>query len=361
MLHDNVKAFFPYSTIAAVNPYGNGHINNTYKVELRGEQESYILQKINTHVFKNPGGIAETHARLEAVIFRQGQQPVSIARLIPTASGKQLHIDNEGGVWRMTSFIKGSESYDVVTTQWQAEEAGNAFGWFAKVCDKFEAKEFTEAIPDFHRLSFRLWQLDEAIRNNTAGRLGAVEDVVAFYKNREPMLRKIEELVDEGKIPLRVVHNDTKINNLLFREYKAVAVIDLDTVGPGILYYDYGDALRTSACTAPEDEQDLTKVGFNMEAFSYFTKGYIGQVKSIISKEEEEYFYLAPFLMTFIMGIRFLADYLNGDTYYKTAYENHNLVRSQVQKKLIESMELHVEEMKQIIDSNINLKQFSTH
>jgi hypothetical protein len=359
MLNDIVKVFFPYNIVAEVAPHGNGHINSTWKVVLLGEKKNFILQKINTNVFKNPQAIAESHARLETTIFKQQHQPISIAKLIPTADGRLLHVSDDGGVWRMTSFIEGSASYDVVTNEWQAIEAGNAFGWFAKACDKLDASEFIEAIPDFHRLSFRLWQLDEAIKNNAAGRLSAIEDVVAFYKDREPTLRKIEELVDAGKIPLRVVHNDTKINNLLFREKEAVAVIDLDTVGPGILYYDYGDALRTSANTAEEDEKDLSKVDFNMDAFRFFTRGYLGQVKTIINTEEEKYFYLAPFLMTFIMGIRFLADYINGDTYYKTAYSNHNLVRSLVQKKLIESMELHVEEMKEIISDTINLKQFS--
>ncbi|MBW6480163.1 MAG: aminoglycoside phosphotransferase family protein [Bacteroidales bacterium] len=348
MLQNIIKHFFPHSAVTEAKPYGNGHINNTYKVDLRDENKSYILQRINTDVFKDPQGICDTHDRLQDELFK-GQHPITIAELIPTADGKKLYTDHEGGVWRITSFIEDSYTIDVVEADWQAFEAGNAFGWFAKACDKLDANTFKESIKDFHRLSFRLCQLNEAIEANKAGRLESIKEIVQFYKDREASVSAIERLVDEGKIPLRVVHNDTKINNLLFRDKNAAAVIDLDTVGPGILYYDYGDALRTSASTAPEDEKDLTKVHFNIDAFRAFTKGYIGQVKTIVSEDEEELFYMAPMLMTYIMGIRFLADYLNGDVYYKVAHKEHNIDRSKVQKKLIESMEQQVEEMKQII------------
>ena len=353
MLQDVVKVFFPYNLAAEVKPFGQGHINNTYKLELRDEKKSYILQQINTEVFKYPHGICDTHNRLQDEIFK-GQHPITIAELIPTADGKKLYTDQDGSVWRMTSFIENSYTIDVVEEDWQAFEAGNAFGWFAKACDKLDATTFKESIKDFHRLSFRLRQLDEAIAADRAGRLESVKDIVNFYKERQASVSKIETLVDKGKIPLRVVHNDTKINNLLFRDKNAAAVIDLDTVGPGILYYDYGDALRTSASTTEEDEKDLGKVGFNMDAFRAFTNGYIGQVKTIVTDEEEELFYMAPMLMTYIMGIRFLADYLNGDVYYKVAHKEHNIDRSKVQKKLIESMEMKVTEMKKIIANALN-------
>ncbi len=353
MLERIVQQFFPGAPVASVTLFGNGHINTTYKLDLKDNANSYILQLINTKVFNNPKGIADTHTRLQEAIFSK-EQPLVIAELIPTVSGEKLYTDPEGGVWRMTSCIKDSISIEVVEKEWQAREAGHGFGWFARACTELDASTFKEAIKDFHRLSFRIAQLDEAIHNNRADRLGGVMDVVSFYKERQATLSRIETMVDEGKIPLRVVHNDTKINNILFRDNKAVAVIDLDTVGPGILYYDYGDALRTSANKATEDEQDLSKVDFNMEAFTAFTQGYMAQVKSVLSSKEAEYFYLAPFLMTYIMGIRFLADYLNGDVYYKTAYIEHNIVRSRVQKKLIESMEKHEGAMKHIIEESLS-------
>ncbi len=353
MLHEIIKVFLPYQYVTDVRPFGSGHINSTYKVELKGEDSCYILQKINTDVFKDPKNIAEAHFKLQNAVFNTTQS-LTIAKLIPTATRLKLHTDTEGGIWRMTSFISNSYSIDVVTEDWQAFEAGNAFGWFAKNCNKLNPKEFKESIKDFHRLSFRLSELKQAIANDKVGRISAIKDVVKFYEDREEELNEIEKLVDEEKIPLRVVHNDTKINNLLFRYKKAAAVIDLDTVGPGILYYDYGDALRTVANTAEEDEIDLSKVHFNFDAFTAFTNGYMGQVKTIITDVEEKLFYQAPILMTYLMGIRFLSDYLNGDTYYKTIYANHNLARSLVQKTLIESMENNKEEMKEIISQAIN-------
>lgn len=348
MLHDIVKQFFPDASVASIEPYGNGHINTTYKLALEGRHQQYILQHINTQVFRDPQSIAETHLKLQEHLAANGQM-IEIADLIPTADGHPLHTDKEGAVWRMTSFITDSHTIEVVEKGWQALEAGKAFGWFAKACSSLDAADFPEAIKDFHRLSFRIGQLNEAIAHNKVGRYDGVKDVIAFFKEREGQLSQVEAFVDQGQIPLRVVHNDTKINNLLFRGEKAVAVIDLDTVGQGILYFDYGDALRTSANTAEEDEKDLDKVQFNMEAFTAFTKGYLGMVRPILSEHETTYFYLAPKLMTYIIGIRFLADYLNGDVYYKTKYIRHNIDRCLVQAKLIESMEQHEEAMKEII------------
>ncbi len=348
MLHDIIKSYFPNELHFEVKPFGNGHINTTYKLELKSSGECYILQKINTDVFKDPHGIAETHEYLQNLISWD-QHFIKIAKLIYTCNGKPIHEGTDGNVWRMTTFVDDSYTIDVVEERWQATEAGKAFGCFARICNALNVNDFKESIPDFHRLSFRIKQLNDAIAANAAGRYDSVKHIVGFFKDREQQMSYIEQLVDSGKIPLRVVHNDTKINNLLFRGSNAVAVIDLDTVGPGILYYDYGDALRTSANTAEEDEKDLDRVSFNMNAFAAFTKGYMEQVSPILSTHEEKYFFMAPFLMTYIMGIRFLADYLNGDVYYKTTHKSHNLDRSLVQKKLIESMEQNEEEMKETI------------
>ncbi len=349
MLPHIVQQFFPDHQIDTISPYGCGHINTTFKLDLKGCSNSYILQRINTNVFHNPQGIAETHLRLQDSIFRT-EQPIEIARLIPAADGRCLHTESNGSVWRMTSFIEGSHTREIVEELWQASEAGNAYGWFAYACRDLEPSSFPEAIKDFHRFSSRIRQLDEAIEQNKAGRLKKAKDIVRFYKEREHQVIQVEELVDSGSIPLRIVHNDTKINNLLFKGNRAAAVIDLDTVGPGILNYDYGDALRTSASTANEDEKDLSRMGFNFDFFRAFTKSYMGQVKDMVTDDERRYFFRAPGMMTYIMGIRFLTDYLNGDTYYRTAFEDHNLVRTSTQKKLIESIENKTTEMQQVID-----------
>jgi len=343
-----VNKFFPYSTAASIEPFGKGHINDTYKVDLQQENKSYILQRINTDVFKDPFSIAETHVKIQNIVCT-GREPFKIAELIPTSDGKNLFADPETGVWRMTSYIGGSYTIEVIEHAWQAYEAGKAFGWFVKICTALDPDDCKESIRDFHRLSFRLGQLRAAVSDNKANRLTNAKELIDFYRMREDDLLVIETLVDRGKIPLRVVHNDTKINNVLFRDDKAAAVIDLDTVGPGILYYDYGDAVRTIATTAGEDEPDLKKVTFHIDAFKAFTEGYLKQVGTILDAAEKELFHKAPFLMTYLMGIRFLTDYLNGDVYYKTYFGDHNIVRSRVQKKLIESMEQHEDVMKEII------------
>jgi thiamine kinase-like enzyme len=348
MLNDLVSKYFPCKDVANLMPFGNGHINDTFLLEVFGVPQGFILQRINTNVFKDPQGIVDTHLKLQKHISGK-QDQLTIAEIIPNSKGDFLTIDNEGKAWRLTDFIKNSYTIDVVEKCWQAFEAGSAYGWFAKTCSSLNPNDFKESIKDFHRLSFRLGQLNDAIASNRAGRLNSVRDIVDFFKQREKKLSKIEHLVDEGKIPLRVVHNDTKINNLLFRGEKAVAVIDLDTVGSGIIYNDYGDALRTSASTAKEDEKDLSKVKFSIESFKSFTEGYMDQVRSVVTDAEMEYFYLAPVLLTYIMGIRFLADYLNGDKYYKIAYKEHNIDRCKVQMKLIESMESYEAEMISII------------
>lgn len=348
MIKDIVSKFFPGKRVVEASPYGNGHINDTYKVVIEGESEPLILQKINVAVFTNPDGLVDNHIKILDSL-ETGKSDLEIPTLCPAAAGGYLHVDESEGVWRMMNFITDSYSIGIVTQDWQACQAGNGYGWFAKSCAGLDATEFVEAIKDFHRLSFRVGQLDDAIDGDKAGRLAGVQELVDFYKERQDKLMVIERMVDAGEIPLRVVHNDTKIDNLLFRGEKACAVIDLDTVGPGILYYDFGDSIRTISNSAAEDEKDLSKVNFNADAYREFARGYLEQVKSLTTPGEAGRYYLAPVLMTYIMGIRFLADYLNGDVYYKTGYPEHNLVRSSVQRRLIECMEEQEGFMKKVI------------
>lgn len=348
MLKQIISEFFPGEEVAEVNAYGNGHINDTYKVVFQGGVDPCILQKINVAVFTNPDGLVDNHMKIQHSL-EADKSDMEIPSLCPVASGGYLHIDESKGVWRMMNFIPDSYSIGIVKEDWQASQAGRGYGWFAKSCAGLDASEFVEAIKDFHRLSFRVRQLDQAIEGDQAGRLAGVQELVDFYKARQEKLMVIERMVDAGEIPLRVTHNDTKIDNLLFRGEKACAVIDLDTTGPGILYYDFGDSIRTISNTAAEDEKDLSKVEFNATAYREFARGYLAQVKSITTPGEAGRYYLAPVLMTYIMGIRFLADYLNGDVYYKTGYPEHNVVRSRVQRRLIECMEEQEDYMKEVI------------
>lgn len=345
--------YFPES-LCSYSLLGNGNINDTYKIEFKDRSDKYVLQKVNASVFKDPFSIADTHSLLLSNIDKiERSESYSLANLIPNIYGKNLTIDGSGDFWRLTSFIEDSYAISSVTNGWQALEAGRAYGWFLKYCSDFDSSNFKEAIKDFHKLSFRIEQFKNAINNNIAGRKESVEDIISFYLSREEQLMQIEILAKSGDIPIRVVHNDTKIDNLLFIHKKAVAVIDLDTVGPGLVFYDYGDALRTGANSTKEDERDLDKVDFNIEYFYEFTNGYLSNTAHILTKYELEYLHISPILMTYIMGIRFLTDYLNGDVYYRIESEDHNLVRTKVQKRLIESIESKQSMLKQIIKSLI--------
>jgi hypothetical protein len=344
--------FFPGRKVTGIHPYGNGHINDTFLLQVEPEAAclttAFILQRINTSVFKDPAGIITNHLRLQRTLGTGGDGIV-IPALLPAGNGEYLFTDRDGGAWRAMAFIPQTHSIELVEEPWQAHQAGNAFGWFARSCSQLDPAGFKEAIPDFHRLSFRLQQLRDAVENNGAGRLEQVRDVVDFFQERADALGQVERLADRGEIPLRVVHNDTKINNLLFLDRKAVAVIDLDTVGPGSLFYDYGDAIRTGANAAREDERDPRKATLVPWAFEAYTRAYMQQAGPMATPREKECFHLAPVLMTYIMGIRFLADYLNGDVYYKTAYADHNLVRTRVQQALIADMESRASWMREVI------------
>lgn len=340
--------FFPDKKLKGVLPFGNGHINTTFKVVFKNHPQEYILQKINTSVFKSPDDLIQNHIKVQEHIVNSTSD-IDIPQLYSTSKNQFLLKDEESNVWRLTNFIEDSYSIDVLENENQALEAGRGFGWFVKSCLGLNPTDFREAIKDFHRLSFRIAQLDESIDFDKTKRFTSVKYLVDFYKKRENALMEIEKLIDNHEIPLRVVHNDTKINNLLFRNEKAVAVIDLDTVGPGVVFYDYGDAFRTIANSAAEDEKNSDIVNLNLKAFESFTKGYLQQVAPSLNEKEKELLYRAPILMTYIMGIRFLADYLNGDIYYKTAYPDHNLTRSLVQKRFIELMEQNEDQMKLII------------
>ncbi len=342
--------FIPNRSVLSIEPFGNGHINSTYKVVLKAYENEFILQKINTKVFTSPENIIQNHFKLQTFLSSQNSE-FKIPHLLPTTENKYLYVDENNDAWRMMNFIKDSYSIEIVKDNNQAYEAGRGFGWFLNEFSNKPPSEFKEAIKDFHSLSFRLDQFNQAILKDNAKRLAGVIDVIDFYKDRERLLIKIEGLIQSGDIPLRISHNDTKINNLLFRNNKAVAVIDLDTVGPGSVIYDFGDALRTICNTSAEDETDIVKVKFNMESFEYFTKGYLEKAISSLTKLEIENLYIAPVYMTYIMGIRFLTDYLNGDVYYKTKFSEHNLIRCLVQKKLIEQMEIRKDEMNNIIYS----------
>ena len=349
-----IQQFFPGKIIKDINAFGNGHINSTFKLTIENESQEYILQRINKNVFKYPQNIIHNHQLIQK-IFNNSE--ISIPELVPTKNNSYLFVDYNNDTWKVSLFIENSYSVEHVESETQAFEAGKAFGHFVKLCSQLNPNDFRESIKDFHKLSFRINQLNNAVKADSFNRADSVVELIEFYKSRGKSLLEIELLIQNNEIPIRVVHNDTKINNLLFRNEKAIAVIDLDTVGQGSIFYDYGDAVRTIANTADEDEKNIELVEFNMNYFKAFTKSYLQQTSSMLNSKEKELLHIAPILMTYIMGIRFLTDYLNGDIYFKTDYDGHNLIRSLVQERLIEIMEQKSDEIKTIVTGfmqNIN-------
>lgn len=352
MIPDKVlKAYFNLSEIVNISPFGNGHIQLTFRVETKSN--SFILQKINTKVFTNPELLIKNHLLIQQQYKLSKDNEYLIPEIIKTLDDNNYFFDTNYGFWRLTKFIENSYSLEKTATSTQAKEAGKAYGWFLTSLVNIETSLFEEPIPDFHNLSFRLKQFDVAIDANLAERRDLVSLEIEFFIERKNFFLDLENEINTGNIPLRIVHNDTKINNVLFEENKAKAVIDLDTVGPGNVLFDYGDALRTIANDSTEDEENIENITLNWDYFCSFTDGYLRKTKDILSLTENENLHKAPLLMTYIIGIRFLSDYLNGDIYYKTSKPRHNLIRSRVQQFLLKDMEQKNNAMKTYILNNL--------
>ena len=342
-----------------VKPFGNGHINDTYAVTCASEGgvRRYILQKLNSRVFSHPTALmnnfAAVTAYLRPIIKKEGGDPDrECLKVIPTVQGAAYYVDGEGEVWRMTQLIENTDAYLVAENCAMFEDAGRAFGLFIKRLEGFDAASLIEVIPDFHNTVKRYENLEKAVAADKAGRASGVKDLIDFARARKDKTSVIVSALKEGKIPLRVTHNDTKLNNVLIdtATQKAICVIDLDTVMPGSLLYDFGDAIRVGCSTAEEDEKDLSKVNFDRENFLAFTRGFMRGLGDNLTVNEEKLLPTGAILMTFECGMRFLTDYLEGDVYFKTAYPEHNLVRCRTQFKLVEEMEKSLDFMQKTVD-----------
>ena len=342
-----------------VKPFGNGHINDTYAVTCASEGgvRRYILQKLNSRVFPHPTALmnnfAAVTAYLRPIIKKEGGDPDrECLKVIPTVQGAAYYVDGEGEVWRMTQLIENTDAYLVAESSAMFEDAGRAFGLFIKRLEGFDAASLIEVIPDFHNTVKRYENLEKAVAADKAGRASGVKDLIDFARARKDKTSVIVSALKEGKIPLRVTHNDTKLNNVLIdtATQKAICVIDLDTVMPGSLLYDFGDAIRVGCSTAEEDEKDLSKVNFDRENFVAFTRGFMRGLGDNLTVNEEKLLPTGAILMTFECGMRFLTDYLEGDVYFKTAYPEHNLVRCRTQFKLVEEMEKSLDFMQKTVD-----------
>ncbi len=315
-----------------VSRYGSGHINDTFKVETkRGVR--FILQRINTDIFP-PEPLKNTILRVTQHLTAKG---------IPS-----LEVVGYENPWRLYKFLEGYTSRDVVEEPKQAYDVARAFAKFQNDCADMTAPRLDDIIPKFHDTPDRMRQLDEAVKVNYKGRLANVGPEMAFVESWRKNTSKIVDLMASGEIPERITHNDTKINNVLVAPDGTAVVIDLDTTMPGSALYDFGDMVRTSSAAAAEDEKDLSKVYSKKEYFEQLVKGYLEGAK-FLNEAEKANLAFSGRLMTFEVGIRFLADYLKGDTYFHTAYEDHNLVRARTQFKMVQSMEEQAEEYEAIV------------
>lgn len=350
------KQFRTAGEIKDIAPFGEGLINSSYKVRLKDKSEQYVLQKINHHIFKDidllQNNIKRITDQIRSKLREMGEVDIDrkTLTLISTVEDKLYYFDGEN-YWRMMLLIPESKTFEAVTPEY-AYYAGLAFGKFQSMLADLPGEPLGETIPNFHNMEFRLMQFRDAVSVNAVGRLSEVSDLVAEIEKRADEMCQCERLYREGKLPKRINHCDTKVNNMLFdTDGKVLCVIDLDTAMPGFVMSDFGDFMRSAGNTGKEDDIDLNNVSFNMEIFKAYTKGYIKSAKSFLTPIEIELLPFGARLLTYMQLTRFLADYLNGDTYYKINNPLHNLQRSKAQFKLLQSIEANYIEMQRFIAS----------
>lgn len=342
-------------------PYGNGHINDTYLATYHVGQttQKVVHQRINHLVFRDPVGLM---TNFEAVLNHISQKLIlqgtpeherRVLSLIPAKNGRFYAIDPLGNYWRSTHFIPKTVTHDIVKQPEQLFEAGRAFGLFQKQLSDLPLESVVETIPNFHHTRWRFDMLKTAVAADPCNRALAVKEEIAFAEAHEHLVDVLLDLNAAGQIPTRIIHNDTKINNLLYdtQTHEALCVTDLDTVMPGLTHYDFGDLIRSAVGLAAEDEPDVTKVSAEIGRFRQLAHGYLTATHDMLTPIERQHLVLAGPLITFEIGIRFLTDYLEGDSYFKIHRLHHNRDRARTQFKLVASMEAQKEQMEEIIET----------
>lgn len=344
----------------------SGHINATYMATFRrqnGRESRYILQRINEHVFKDPHAVMRN---VEMVTRHINWKVMRVKRdtggqtlnLYPARGGRFYATGVGGGIWRCYNYIEGCRTYEIVENTRQAYQAAHAFGAFQDLVSDFPVEDIEETIPDFHNTPKRFQRLMEVVEADPCGRLAGVQEEVEFVKAREGIVSRLVDLCADGVLPERITHNDTKINNVMIdtETDQAVCVIDLDTVMPGLSLYDFGDLVRTAVSPAAEDEQDLSKVQLRMPMFEALAEGYLDACDCLCDAEIDNLAF-AGVLISLEIGIRFLTDHLEGDVYFKTHRENHNLDRARTQFRLVELLEEKQPEMEEFVRRVANMKR----
>lgn len=355
-LKEIVLKFNINNDIDNVKPLGEGLINDTYKVYVKGKDNpQYVLQRINNAIFQDVDMLQDNiekvtnHIRKKLIEKNENDIDRKVLNFIKTNDGKNYYFDGEK-YWRLMVFINDSFTYQAVTPEY-SYTAGLAFGEFQSMLSDID-QELGETIPSFHNIELRLNQLREAVEKDIVGRAKEVQYYIDEIEKRAEAMCLGEQLYREGKLPKRICHCDTKVNNMLFdKDGNVLCVIDLDTVMPSFIFSDFGDFLRSAANTGAEDDKNLDNIDFNMEIFEAFTKGYLEGTKSFLLPVERENLPYAAKLFPYMQTVRFLADYINGDTYYKIQYPEHNLVRTKAQWRLFECAERKEETMREFIAS----------
>lgn len=344
--------------IEEVKAFGNGHINDTFLVKTRegDKEEKYILQRINHGIFKDVEKLMENYCSvcdyLKEVVKKRGGDPHrETITVVPTKSGKSFLKDSKGNYWRGILFIKDSLTVEVIECKEDFYKTGKAFGDFQNMLSAYKADTLFESIPNFHNTKERFKTFLEAVEKDEAGRKNEVEAEINFILEREGDTAVLVNMLQAGELPLRVTHNDTKIGNIILDKdtKEGICIIDLDTIMPGLSLYDFGDAIRSGATYAAEDEKDLGKVYIDLELFEAFTQGFIEGSDNVLTSKEIEMLPTGAKVIILEQGIRFLTDYLNGDVYYKTSYEKQNLDRTKTQLKLVADMESKWSELNEIV------------
>ena len=354
-----IKAYPEYGKYIGFKPVDNGHINDTYIVEYEKEDKTrlyYLLQRINTNVFKKPAELMENIIGVTEFLKKKiraagGDEMRETLTVYPTKDGRSYFLSQDGSYWRLYNYVDNTYTLNGIEKAEDFKDAAVSFGNFQRMLADYPIETLYDTIPNFHNTVSRFADFKKAVEDNISGRKENASEEIDFILNREADCGILTGLLAKGEIPLRVTHNDTKLNNVLFDKdsHKGICVVDLDTVMPGLSLYDFGDSIRFGANTAAEDETDLTKVNINLEYYKAYVEGYLEAAGAALTENEIKYLSFSAKLLTLECGMRFLGDYLNGDTYFKIEYPEHNLVRARTQLKLVAKIEKHFDEMEEIV------------
>lgn len=348
MIIDVIKQFDFDGEVLDIVSYGNGHINDTYLLSYRDNNEivRVIIQKMNTSIFRQPVELMENIMNITSflkkkIIENKGDPNRETMSVYLTKDNKPYYCDRDNSYWRAFRFIEGATSYDEVKSDDDFYESAYSFGRFQSLLADYPAHTLHETIPDFHNTKDRFMKFKKAVEEDVCGRAKDVKEEIKFVLEHEDIANVLGDMLDEGIIPLRVTHNDTKLNNIMIDDitHKGICVIDLDTVMPGLAVNDFGDSIRFGASTASEDEKDLSKVECDLHLFEVYTKGFIAGCNGRLTEDEIKALPIGAKVMTFECGMRFLTDYLQGDTYFKIHYPSQNLDRCRTQFKLVSDYE----------------------